>query len=127
MAAGGPLAGFVYSLPTQNTSALCSSRCAPRGRGPPPAGPAAARRNLVLPSCSRRALSVAPRFAGPYEFKAPVELTAETENAFKLLTLKAPPQQTQPLQPRRQPAAAGAAAQAPPQQPQQHLAGPAIR
>ena len=26
MAAGGPLAGFVYSLPTQNTSALCSTR-----------------------------------------------------------------------------------------------------
>lgn len=88
----------------------------PEGRprlafGRPP--PAAA---LALPSCSRLCPSSARRFAGPYEFKAPVELNAETENAFRLLTLKAPPPQTQPFQPRRQPTAAGPA---PPQQPQQ--------
>lgn len=52
------------------------------------------------------------RFAGPWDFTAPTVVTAETENAFRLLTLKTPPPQTQPLHP-RQPAAA------PPPQPQQ--------
>ncbi len=49
--------------------------------------------------------------SGPFEFTAPVVLTAETENAFRLLALKELPQQAAPpvpLQPRQPP---------PPQQP----------
>ncbi|KAL4856507.1 ATP-dependent DNA helicase Q-like 4A [Chlorella vulgaris] len=80
-AATASLAGFVYALPGQNSSALCSSR-----------------------------------FAGPYSFTAaPLTLTADAENAFKLLSLSTLPQQVQPAQPRRQPPAA---ALPPPQQQQ---------
>lgn len=98
-------------------------QCAAAGEnleaGPPSLLPPSQCRQLPPPlQCSpiivRLASPPACRFTGPFEFTIPVTLTTETENAFKLLTLKTPPQQTRPLQESRQQPPAAAP---PPQEP----------